>query len=680
MKKNILIRCDGSKDIGLGHVIRCLVLAKGFKKKGHSVYFATRDYQIGIDKIKEEKFPVILPYKNLNYNDWLLKIANNKAIDIFIGDVRDGLPPKTIKTLKKQGILTVAIDEPSDYAKECDICFYPPHANIDEKLYKGEVFQGFEYVILRDEFYKNYQKIKNQIPNILVMMGGTDANDLTLPIVKHLLSLKQNFDISVVVKKEHKDYNIIKNISPRVKVYFDIKNMAKFLTKVDFGIISFGMSAYELLTMQIPAIHICLDEDHWIASNYFEKNGYAKRYKKESIKDITYLDLDKKINFLSQNNKIIDVILNYDKYFISIGAGNAQTPLIKEIKKVGYKAISTDLDNECKGKKISDIFLNISTYEAHKTIEELKNKKMNINGVLTRATGEPTVTVAKIAKEFNLRALDIENATIFSNKSLLMKKLNSLNIPSPVTITVKNNSIENIKINFPVFVKPAKTVASHTAMSLCNNNYELKKAIKDAVKVSETKEANIEEYLLGRDMVSIDFVYNKEILHIATIGELSSGEPNFDGIGWYVASNDYEKLAKQTFQIMKEKLNIQNGFLQTAMKINLDKNIAKIYEVHAEIGGDKVNDVFIPYLYDYNIFEENINFAVNKKPKIPQIKPKIAIMIFKDKVQQYKIELNNYILYKDVYIKKFDNFKQLEIELKNLENNGICIDNQGLKI
>ena len=288
MKKNILIRCDGSKDIGLGHVIRCLVLAKGFKKKGHSVYFATRDYQIGIDKIKEEKFPVILPYKNLNYNDWLLKIANNKAIDIFIGDVRDGLPPKTIKTLKKQGILTVAIDEPSDYAKECDICFYLPHANIDEKLYKGEVFQGFEYVILRDEFYGQYDKKKHDIPNILVMMGGTDAYNLTYKIVKQLIGLQDKINIRVIIDKKHSDYYKIKHIDKQVNVYSNVRNMADFLSEIDLGIITFGMSAYELLAMKIPSIHICLDEDHWIASGMFEKLGCAKRYNKDAL----YVKLD----------------------------------------------------------------------------------------------------------------------------------------------------------------------------------------------------------------------------------------------------------------------------------------------------------------------------------------------------------------------------------------------------
>lgn len=302
--KNIVFRCNASKKTGLGHISRCLVLANKFRLNGDRVFFVINRDKIAIEMVENENFKYYFE-DDSDIFDF--------EFDIFIADARNNISKDIIKRLKEKDILTVAIDEPNEYARECDICFYPPHAKIEKSLYKGRVYQGFEYIILRDEFYKNYKKVKNSIPNILVMMGGTDTYHLTLPVVKQLLSLKQNFDISVIVKKEHKNYDHIKNIDPRVKVYSNIKDMAKFLTKIDFGIISFGVSAYELLTMQIPAIHICLDEDHWQASEYFEKNGYAKRYKKDDIKEITYIELDKQIRYMPKNNNIIDAILNKRK-------------------------------------------------------------------------------------------------------------------------------------------------------------------------------------------------------------------------------------------------------------------------------------------------------------------------------------------------------------------------------
>lgn len=285
MSKTILIRCDGYKEIGLGHVVRCLVLAKQLRDLGHKVIFATQNKNPGFETIQHENFEIIpIDTSDFNYQPWIEHLLSKIQIDIFIGDVRDGLPREVIQYMKQKKILTVAIDEPSDYAKACDICFYPPHADIDTSTYQGRVYQGFEYVILREEFYKPFTKIKNEIPNVLVMMGGTDACNLTLPIVQQLLNLEnKNFNISIVIHQNHLDYNALKVLDRRVSLHSNIKNMKQFLTLIDFGIISFGGSVYELLKLQIPFITICLDEDHWKSSKLFENQNLTKRYKKEKI-------------------------------------------------------------------------------------------------------------------------------------------------------------------------------------------------------------------------------------------------------------------------------------------------------------------------------------------------------------------------------------------------------------
>jgi predicted ATP-grasp superfamily ATP-dependent carboligase len=269
-----------------------------------------------------------------------------------------------------------------------------------------------------------------------------------------------------------------------------------------------------------------------------------------------------------------------DEYFISVGAGQGQLPLIEEIKRFGYKVISIDKNNDAPGRWISDIFLNISTYDSQKIIKYLESSSVKIAGILTRATGEPVLTVAKIAQKFHLKSLDITNATLFTNKFLLISALNKYDVPSPKMLS--KSDLNNI--DYPVFVKPSKTVLSHAAMKICFNKKELYEAIKQAGDISETKDVNIEEYLTGRDVVSIDFIVDGQIVHIATIGELSSGEPYFDGIGWYSVCDDYGRLAEKSFKKMKERLSVKNGFLQTAMKVDLQSKSAKIYEIHAEIG------------------------------------------------------------------------------------------------
>ena len=309
MNKNILIRCDASKEIGLGHITRCLVLANELRDDKNRVYFAIKNYEIAIEKIKEQQFDMIVADDNFDYFKWIEDIIEQQKIDIFIGDIRDGFPIELISYMKNKNILTVAIDEPSEYSKECDLCFYPPHASIDKSKYKGKVYQGLEYVILRDEFYKEYEKKKNDIPNILVMMGGTDAYNLSYEVVKRINESNENIEILVILNKIHQDYERIKFLGKNIHIYSDIKNMAEFLLKIDFAVITFGISAYEMLIMNIPTVHICLNQEHYDSSNFFLVNEYATRYNIEEINKIVMNK--KKINHNSVYiNKIKNRILN----------------------------------------------------------------------------------------------------------------------------------------------------------------------------------------------------------------------------------------------------------------------------------------------------------------------------------------------------------------------------------
>ena len=316
MNKNILIRCDASKEIGLGHITRCLVLANQFRDNGCKVYFAIKNNELAIEKIKEQQFDMIIGSEGtFNYYSWIKNILEQEKINIFIGDIRDGFPIEQISYMKNKNILTVAIDEPSEYSKECDLCFYPPHASIDRSKYKGKVYQGLEYVILRPEFYEEFQKNKNKNPNVLVMMGGTDAYNLTFPVVEKIDKNEEYFEISVILSDKHKDINLLKEFiktsKHQIKIYNKVENMSSFLDNIDFAISQFGTIAYEYLIKNIPAIYIYNDKENINNYDYFIKNKYAL------VSDIEDINIDILSNLsykkLEINCKIFEVIIKYIK-------------------------------------------------------------------------------------------------------------------------------------------------------------------------------------------------------------------------------------------------------------------------------------------------------------------------------------------------------------------------------
>jgi len=360
-------------------------------------------------------------------------------------------------------------------------------------------------------------------------------------------------------------------------------------------------------------------------------------------------------------------------YILSLGAGLNQIELIQNIKKMGYKAISCDLNPDASGKEISDIFINISSHNYVEIIEEIKKLDIKLVAVLTRSTGNPVLSVSKIAEEFGLKALSSDIAKVLTDKYKFIHKLNELEIPAPriYSLTEKN------EISYPVFVKPSKTNRSHAGMSKCLNLSELEKSYEVAVQITENNEVNIEEYLLGYDFVCFDYIYEREIIHLATVGEVSSGEPKFDGIGFYSCPPDIETFISKTINKFIEKFKVDIGFIQTAAKVNFESETSKIYESHAEIGGDLVNDTFIPYISDgYNVFEQAITLFLGNKPAKIEANIKPAVILFKDKIKQYEITYEHplvvdYVHGKDYIIVSFKDFNAMSNYLKQIKHASI---------
>jgi hypothetical protein len=328
-----------------------------------------------------------------------------------------------------------------------------------------------------------------------------------------------------------------------------------------------------------------------------------------------------------------------DKFILSVGAGDNQVPLLEAIRRLGYSVASCDINPDAPGKKLSDIFLNVSTHDPDAIISLLQQKSVRPDAVLTRSTGYPVVTCAVIAEYFDLPGIDVANSKILIHKNKLLNELNSLKIASAKLYN------DDDKIILPVFVKPANTALSHAAMGVCHTREQLDKKIAEAKQVSSDGIVNIEEYLLGSDIVSIDFVFDSEIIHLLSIGEISTGTPAFDGLGWYTLNGVQDECAKNNFATIRKGLAIKHGFFQTAMKYDHVHKKAKTYEIHAEIGGDLVNDVFIPTITDgYDVFHNNLRLSLGYKPATLHHLVIPSVIFFKSKIEQYNIDVESELI------------------------------------
>ncbi|WP_299807257.1 hypothetical protein [uncultured Shewanella sp.] len=279
--QHVMFRCDASIQVGMGHVVRCICLANSFVEAGHRVTFVVNNDAIAMQALEGHGFDVQL-FEHLDYMQWCQQVIKQQCPDIFIGDIRDGLPVQVIETMKQANILTVAIDEPSDYRLGCDLLFYPPSPLVEAlnwQGFNGTRYVGWDYLLVRGAFFEPFVKPCNQVRKVLVMMGGTDPQLLTLPVVERLCQLDSELSLHVVIKQSHPDYTSLSHqqqLSENLTLYSNLTNIAELMRQMDFAVITFGMSAYELAVLNIPACHICTQPDHHIASQSFAEKQIAR--------------------------------------------------------------------------------------------------------------------------------------------------------------------------------------------------------------------------------------------------------------------------------------------------------------------------------------------------------------------------------------------------------------------
>ena len=297
---NILFRCDSSIAIGLGHLSRCLALSRYiYANYDVNIFFAMRSYDFYLSKI--DKFIKVVKYKgeNSKYIPWFESCLNSFKINILILDIRNDLNKENLKKIKKNNeIKIITIDDPEEKRLECDIAFYPPVYQTKIMNWEGsnaKVYIGFKYFILREEFENSFRKkVKNKSPRVLISLGGSDPENHTSIFLESLLSLKFKGNIKIVVLLgpgfiyHDEIYDYIQRNNLEIEVISNPSNVISIFKTIDLGIISFGVTAYELAALDVPALYFAEQMTIKYHQNYLLRKILVKYLQSGIIFKITF--------------------------------------------------------------------------------------------------------------------------------------------------------------------------------------------------------------------------------------------------------------------------------------------------------------------------------------------------------------------------------------------------------
>ncbi|MEQ1755733.1 MAG: NTP transferase domain-containing protein [Micropepsaceae bacterium] len=274
----VVMRCDGGAMLGFGHVRRCLGVAGKLRdREGFGVRFAMIEDQAAVDFVRAAGFAVDVMPEDCKEIDWLLQLSELHKPRAFALDIRTALTPHSVLRLRGTDTLVVAIDDGSERRLMADATFYPPVPQVFKlgwELAEREPCVGWEWVALGHDDLPS-RKLNRETPHVLVSMGGADPLGLTLPAVRALKAIRDKLKATVILgPSAHTGLEAeIRKCAPEFIVLRNPNNMSELMASADIGLVTFGVTAYELGAAGVPAIYLCLNEDHVESSSAFVNSG-----------------------------------------------------------------------------------------------------------------------------------------------------------------------------------------------------------------------------------------------------------------------------------------------------------------------------------------------------------------------------------------------------------------------
>ncbi|OQA16767.1 MAG: UDP-2,4-diacetamido-2,4,6-trideoxy-beta-L-altropyranose hydrolase [bacterium ADurb.Bin363] len=294
------IRADGSTNIGMGHIMRCLSLAKGFRNAGIDVYFFSK-FEQGIQKIREEGFEVIeLPHhseihsEGLYYGDVsslkdeadeIIRRLNVHNPDILFIDSYNVTEEFFLK-LKPYVKKLCYIDDNNRFTYPVDVLI---NGNITgeslgyKRYYEDEILMlGVKYNLIRDEFKYLPERIVNrEVKEIMITTGGSDPFELSLRLAGAIIASErfEGIVINIVAGSGFTNLDSLRDLvqkNANIVIHENVSKMSELMLKSDLAITAGGSTLYELCACGTPALAFIIAENQKQIVDMLSDKGYIQ--------------------------------------------------------------------------------------------------------------------------------------------------------------------------------------------------------------------------------------------------------------------------------------------------------------------------------------------------------------------------------------------------------------------
>lgn len=322
---NVFIRADASLQMGTGHVMRCMTLARALRQLGITVSFVSREIPGHLcDFVEDEGFAVCrLPYdgamamampERSDYARWLETTPVQDAVETGLAIAAANLPVDWLvvdhytldwnweRAMRRFTRNIMVIDDLANRHHDCELLL---DQNLYENMktrYDGRIpphtvkLLGPEFALLRPDFSelrRHARARKGEIKRILIFFGGCDlSNETSKAIEAVALNRRAEIMADVVIGANNPNREAIEAAAvrlPFVKCHFNVRNMAKLMVEADMCIGAAGGTTWERCCLGLPAMVVTVADNQVAATRCMHEKDvlyFIGEHSRVSVKNI----------------------------------------------------------------------------------------------------------------------------------------------------------------------------------------------------------------------------------------------------------------------------------------------------------------------------------------------------------------------------------------------------------
>lgn len=267
-----LFRCDATAELGGGHVMRCLTLARALSTLGHSCAFLARKGASDIVPALRQSGFVLRELAE--GADEASAAAGERPDWVVIDSYASGVEAEAWMRAAT-GARILAIDDLANRARDCDVLLDQNLGRSTED-YSGlvpagaRILAGPRYALLRPEFAAAREPALARraaggpVRRILVSLGMTDVGGVTLPAVQAALAAAPHAIVDVAISSRAPSLAALRALSAeraKLRLHVDNADMCGLMIQADLAIGAAGSTSWERCCLGLPSIVLVLADN-----------------------------------------------------------------------------------------------------------------------------------------------------------------------------------------------------------------------------------------------------------------------------------------------------------------------------------------------------------------------------------------------------------------------------------